>query len=349
MAVSPENINHTDLSATTAADGKHRLKILDGWRAISILLVLAAHLLPLNFFWGSANEAAGVAGMAIFFTLSGFLITRFLLERPDPRAFLIRRLLRIVPLAWVTILVLYSWNNTTMTPSALAANLLFYANLPPQQLLTGGGHLWSLAVEMQFYMAVAVLVAVAGKRALILFPVFAVSITALRIGSGSTVNIVTWLRADEIFAGATVALIYSGILGRRASHAFSSLNFYVVAIIAIITCVWSETFLGFARPYAIAAMVGVTIWRVPKWLEKPLTSRPAAYIAEVSYALYVVHGVLTATWLGSGDLLEKYLKRPLLLVVTFALAHVSTFYFEKQFIRLGKWMTQPPKPMLASA
>jgi peptidoglycan/LPS O-acetylase OafA/YrhL len=317
-----------------------RVKVLDGWRALSIILVLCAHLLPLNVFWPTANDAAGVAGMAIFFTLSGFLITRFLLDRPDPRSFLIRRLLRIVPLAWSTMLILYIWNIENTPTFAFLANILFFSNLPPQHLLVGGGHLWSLCVEMQFYVVTAFMIAVAGQRALRLLPFFALLITGLRISSEAHVNIVTWLRADEIYAGATVALIYSGVFGKRAADWLSGLNFYVVTLFAISTCVWSESPLGYARPYAIATMVGVTLWHIPSWLENIFSSKPALYIAETSYALYVIHGVLTATWLGSGELLEKYLKRPLLIIATFSLAHFSTFYFEKRFIQLGRWLTR---------
>lgn len=61
-------------------------------------------------------------------------------------------------------------------------------------------------------------------------------------------------------------------------------------------------------------------------------------------ALYVVHGLLTATWLGSGDDLVKYLKRPLLLAATFGLAHLSTFYFEARFIAWGKRLSNPRRP-----
>jgi peptidoglycan/LPS O-acetylase OafA/YrhL len=60
------------------------------------------------------------------------------------------------------------------------------------------------------------------------------------------------------------------------------------------------------------------------------------YIAEISYALYIIHGVLSHTWLGAGDKLEKYLKRPLLFGLKFALAHVSTPYFEQPITRSVK-------------
>ena len=42
------------------------------------------------------------------------------------------------------------------------------------------------------------------------------------------------------------------------------------------------------------------------------------------------------TWLGAGDTLEKYAKRPLLLAATFLLAHASTFHFEARWIALGR-------------
>jgi peptidoglycan/LPS O-acetylase OafA/YrhL len=60
------------------------------------------------------------------------------------------------------------------------------------------------------------------------------------------------------------------------------------------------------------------------------------YIATVSYALYVIHHLLMFTWLGSGDKLVKYLKRPLLIAATFGLAHLSTFRFERRCMAWGK-------------
>jgi len=87
------------------------------------------------------------------------------------------------------------------------------------------------------------------------------------------------------------------------------------------------------RPYAAATLVGASLTGAPAYLQRILESRPMAYVAEVSYALYVIHGVLSHTWLGSGDRIEKYLKRPLLFGATFAIAHLSTFYYEQPITR----------------
>ncbi len=323
----------------TAANGE-RLTVLDGWRAVSILAVLAGHLLPLSIIVPKANEAAGLFGMAVFFTLSGFLITRFLIERPDPRAFIIRRAFRILPLAWVGVLAAFVIDGGHGTMAQLAANVLFYANLPPIPLFNSGAHLWSLNVEVQFYVAIALAIAIFGRKALYALPLFGLAVTIARVATGAHYSIVTWFRIDEILAGALVALIWSGWFGARAKALLSNTNTWLAAIVALAVCYFVDTPLAYARPYAVALLVGSTLAGAPALLDKLLTSRPAAYIATISYALYVFHALLTSTWLGSGEDLERYLKRPLLFAATFALAHLSTYYFEKHFIDWGKALTR---------
>ena len=333
LPVEKESIDRTALGA------EYRLKILDGWRALSILMVMAGHLLPLGPKAFNFNAPVAAGGMAIFFTLSGFLITRFLLERPEPLNFLVRRLLRILPLAWLAMLVLY-FSRTSNSPDMLVANLAFYANLPPAKLLPGGEHLWSLCVEIHFYVGVALLVALLGRRGLLLLPVLAIAVTAARIFAGETISITSWHRMDEILAGAIVALIYSKSFGEVPARLIGRLNFYACAMLAAVCTYFLDGFPGYARPYAVALMVGVTLWHAPQWLRSILESRIAAYIATISYALYVVHGSLSHTWLGTGDTLAKYAKRPLLIGLTWALAHVSTFYFERRFTDLGRRFTK---------
>ena len=223
----------------TAANAE-RLSVLDGWRALSIVSVLAAHLLPLNALVPRSNEAAGLFGMAVFFTLSGFLITRFLIERPDPRAFIIRRAFRILPLAWVGVMAAFVIDGAGKT-AMLAPNLLFYANLPPIPLFDSGAHLWSLNVEVQFYVVIALAIAVFGNKALYALPVFGVAVTALRVATGSHISIVTWLRIDEILAGALVALIWSGWFGARAKTILTGTNTWLAVIIALAACYFANT------------------------------------------------------------------------------------------------------------
>lgn len=324
--------------ASKGSSSKHgRIPVLDGWRAVSILLVLSAHLLPLGPHRLQLNGLAAAAGMALFFTLSGFLITQFLAAGMPVHEFLARRLARILPLGWTAIAVLLLCQHSQ--PMTTVRNLLFVANLPPSDLLRGGEHLWSLCVEMQFYVSIAFICLLIGRRGLYLIPVLAFAVTAARIASGEHISIVTWHRIDEILAGGIIALIYAGWFGELPAKMLKRLPTWPL-LIALIACSWPYSgALQYFRPYAASFLVGSSLNEGPVGLRRLLVSKPMAYIAEVSYALYVIHGMLTSTWLGSGDKLIKYAKRPLLFVATFALAHVSTRYFEQPITRAVRRFT----------
>jgi peptidoglycan/LPS O-acetylase OafA/YrhL len=307
---------------------------LDGWRGISILLVLAAHLLPLGPKALRLNELAGTLGMAIFFTLSGFLIVSMLLRDDSVVAFLIRRAARIVPLAWLFCTVIFMWKDADA--ATRMAHYLFYGNLPPFWLTEATAHLWSLAVEAQFYVAIALIVLVLGQRGLLLVPLLAVAVTAWRVHTGETLSIVTWLRVDEILAGGTLALLLGGKFGPTARKVLLLAPLWVLVPIVAASCHGLGGPVQYIRPYAVAALVGVTAFGAHQGIARALSTKFLGYIARVSYALYVIHAGLGATWLGEGDKVVKYLKRPLLFAVLFVLAHLSTFHFEARFISAGR-------------
>lgn len=323
-----------------------RVPILDGWRAISILLVLGAHLLPLGPHFLQLNLLAATAGMALFFTLSGFLIVRFLAGGAPLGLFVIKRVARIVPLAWSAMAALMLWHH--YPPDVVLRNLLFVSNLPPATLMIGGHHLWSLCVEMQFYLAVAAICALFGRRGLYAIPFVALAVTAARVVDAQPISIVTWHRVDEILAGGTIALIYSGWLGTISKRLLSRLPLLPLSLIFVAASHPVSGPLQYLRPYFAAALVGASLSDAPRSLQRFLSSRPMGYIAEISYALYVVHGVLSATWLGEGSKTIKYLKRPFLFAATFAIAHLSTRYFEQPINRavrtLGRRSDPVPTP-----
>jgi peptidoglycan/LPS O-acetylase OafA/YrhL len=121
---------------------------------------------------------------------------------------------------------------------------------------------------------------------------------------------------------------------------------------AVLLVLCSNPALGpmmYFRPYAAALLVGASLGVCPPILRRVLISRPMAYVAEVSYALYVVHGVLRFTWLGSGDVAAKYLKRPLLFGATFLIAHVSTRYYEQPITRAVRNWTKSRRRRKAEA
>ena len=316
----------TDSIHAARESGHGRLAMLDGWRAISITMVLAGHMLPLGPKAWEMNGSIAANGMAIFFTLSGFLIVSILQRDADVVSFLIRRFARILPLAWLTLLIAFMIKG--VAADKWIANFVFYANLPPFFLVDWTSHYWSLDLEMQFYAAIAATVALLGRRGLIVIPAAALAVTALRIVTGSEISIVTWLRVDEILAGGILALIIHGNPVGRANRILAKLPFSLFLLLFLLSTRPEFGPLAYARPYITSAMVGITILR-PVFLSPLLLSRPAAYLAKISYAVYIIHHLTLFGWLGSGKGLVKYSKRPLSFLITFALAHFSTFYFEK--------------------
>ena len=315
------------------ADPSH-VRALDGWRGISILCVLAAHLLPLGPKAWYLNEMVAPVGMALFFTLSGFLITRYLLERDSVLDFLIRRFFRIVPLAWVAMVIVLAM--AAAPGSAYLPHFLFYANLPPQSLTEVGSHLWSLCVEVQFYAGIALVVSLLGRRGLYLLPIVCIAVTLHRVSAQAHIDIVTWRRVDEILAGGILAMAHLKQFGERPRQLLRWLNPYVFLVLLAVASHPASGFMNYLRPYFAALLVGSTLLHPPLRLGSLLESRALRYIATISFALYVIHHPLVFTWLGSGDTFARYLKRPLLFAATFGLAHVSTFYFEQRCIGFGK-------------
>ncbi len=311
----------------------HRLAVLDGWRAVSILLVMAGHLLPIGPAFLKLNAATAAAGMALFFILSGFLITRSLMASGNVPGFLIRRAARILPLAWMALLATLVLIGAS--PREYAQHLLFLANLPGFQIRPEVEHFWSLCVEVQFYIGVAALVALFGRRGLYALPLACLAVTAHRIAWGAHLDFVTWRRVDEILAGCVLALVYGGWFGGQPGRWLAWLNPYLLMPLLIASAHPETGALNYLRPYIAMLLIGATLRAAPTLLARVLESRPMAYVAHVSFALYVIHGILMSSWLGTGDKLTKYAKRPLLIGATFMLAHLSTFHFENRFIALG--------------
>lgn len=311
------------------------IPVLHGWRAVSILLVMACHWLPMPPKMLGLNHTAGAMGMALFFTLSGFLIVSFLYAGEPLNTFLVKRVARILPLAWLAMAILTIWRPHDQ--ETVLRNFLFFSNLPPASLLEGGSHLWSLCLEMQFYLLAALLCFAFGRiGGLYAIPLLGLAVTIARVAAHEPISIVTWHRLDEILAGGTLALIYNGRLGSRSW--LGKIPTWPMLLLLIVASNPLSGPIQYCRPYAAALLVGSSLLGAPAILQYALTIRPMRWIAEISYALYVIHGVLTDSWLGSEP--GKYLKRPLLVLATFCLAYLSTRYYEQPIGRMVRRLSK---------
>lgn len=168
-------LRDTVLSAATS----DRIRGFDGLRALAFLLVFISHKAP-----SPLRDRYGTAGVWIFFVLSGFLITRILAVargridggqsdfRSGLARFYVRRTARIFPVYYVFLAVVTVAGLWGLVDVGSAARQLsnwfylsnFYIGLNGWE--TRLGHLWSLAVEEQFYLLFAPLALACPRRRL---------------------------------------------------------------------------------------------------------------------------------------------------------------------------------------
>jgi peptidoglycan/LPS O-acetylase OafA/YrhL len=309
----------------------HGVPALDGLRAISICLVLAAHLLPLGPKALHLNSTAGPMGMSLFFVLSGYLIISTLKSATIPE-FIVKRLARILPLAYLYILLVFLFFG--LSKQSLLSHLGFIVNYRLDQMIPVTEHLWSLCVEVHFYVFVTLLAAAGGRRALALVWPCCLAITAIRINQGAYIDVATHLRMDEILAGACIATLPTSRLRATAAP---------LIIWALAAGAWVGTshpdsgWLQYLRPYAAGLLLAATLSQPPNRLIAVLSGRTFRYIAAVSYALYVIHPLTAHGWWNDGSVWQRYLlKRPLGFILTLVAAHMSTFYWERVWIQAAR-------------
>jgi peptidoglycan/LPS O-acetylase OafA/YrhL len=315
-----------------------RIATLDGLRGLAILLVMFSHFAianpPTEHWINQALSRAmrtGWIGVDLFFVLSGFLITGILVDARGHagyfRNFYMRRVLRIFPLYYASLLVLVVVLPTAVGPTPGMVQMqadaawywLYLANIkiavsgwpaPPEFI----GHFWSLAVEEQFYLIWPLLVLLLSTRAmvrccvLLVVAALAVRVTLLAVGEVTATTVLTPARLDALAIGALVALLSrrDGGLGRVAREARAvglACGLLVLAIYLrsdaalpagsfLLNTVGYPALAGFFAALMTVAIVAPAHSRVARvWSWKPLV-----FLGRYSYALYVIHPAVIYFW-----------------------------------------------------
>ncbi|WP_413318795.1 acyltransferase family protein [Agrococcus sp. 1P02AA] len=309
------------MTAALPVQRTHREDI-QGLRAIAVLAVLVWHLDPTVL-------PGGFAGVDVFFVVSGFLMTRWLVERPtlDRAAladFWARRCRRILPAATLVLLVtlIAGWLALPATRrpelsadalwSALYVVNLHFAQGSTDYLQSFASpspfqHYWSLAVEEQFYllwpllMAAAAVLAARWRRSRRLLSGAIVLIVIL----SSAVASILWTAADpaaayfttptrlwELALGGLVAVV-PALRGRAAGPV--ALVGVVAAGVSFVVLHGSTPFPGVAAWWPTLA-TALVLWaggsdspQRPSLVHRALALRPVQWIGSISYSIYLWH------------------------------------------------------------
>jgi len=336
------------------------LPTLDGWRAVAIVAVLCCHAT-----WPSdaLNRLApyGAMGVSVFFALSGFLITRRLMEERRSSGdihltnFYIRRAFRILPpilvyLAAVSVLGL-GLHLIPMDLGQLAASLLFYRNYltAPVTQSWYTGHFWSLAVEEHFYLMWPLLLCFAGlRRARWLAPALALAMGIWRAADahydwigrlnpalrGSVAR--TDYRLDILLFGCALALIWDNPRVQALLQRFGGSMLACAAAVAAVCCQAFEP-PGYLTLVAIlmALLPAATVAKPQSWAGRLLEIPLLAWVGRMSYSLYVWQQL----FLPSHELprsLGMWQRGPWNLAAILGCAALSYYLVERPAIAFGK-------------
>lgn len=357
------------------SSSKQYYPALDGLRGAAILLVILLHNFGfINYFF------FGWLGVDLFFVLSGFLITDILLNSVDKphylRNFYIKRILRIFPVYYLLLIICFFilphitnlnqnldyYKNNQLWLWTYLQNWLYVFREPfgSKMLL----HIWSLAVEEQFYLVWPITILLIRKPKVLLVIVatvlFIVAITRFILWSYhieylAYSTLYTYTRIDGICIGCMLALmlrINPELLKKYTPLivlGLAALNFGFY----FFNAKHSNTipYLAFVGYTTFAIMFGLlvneAVSQKSKIIDLIFNNRILKFFGKISYGLYMYHlpvyiilfGMMQKTLSGIFSLNEKTLAIVASLVITaisILLSLLSYQYFEKPFLRLKR-------------
>lgn len=300
---------------------------LDALRGIAVSLVLFSH-----FFVTPVDNAGGV-GVTLFFVLSGFLITRLLLEEQDRggidvQAFYGRRARRLLPALPLALALCVAVNEATGRAWGLhlfgavtySSNFTKIADMHNVGAFT---HLWSLAVEEHFYIMWPVVMAALRRRWLLpLCVTVAVAVLAIRLpfaGDYRWAHHATWFRVDAMAIGAALAAVFGRVTAPRRLAVWASVAIGAVFSVHALRPAYlgaGLTLVAVASAVLVAAAV-LAEQRQWGWL---------GHVGRISYGLYLLHMPIAVALRGT-----PIVVRGLGVVVSWLLAEWSYRVIESRF------------------
>ena len=288
-----------------------RIPSLDGLRALSIMLVLLGHLSGTQGFpeWIHPPAALANFGVRVFFVISGFLITTLLLKEWDKSArislkqFYLRRVFRIFPAFYTylaVILLLVGMGFVTLLPGDLLHAFTYTMNYHHPHAWPVA-HLWSLAVEEQFYLLWPMVLLLARPRSAMLVAIAVILFSPIiRLG---TWELVPGLRADygqqfeavadALATGCLLAGLYNRLGEWRTYQKYlRSAWFWLVPVVAAMLILLDKPRINlFAGQTLLNLCIFLTIERMVRYAETPsgklLNLAPLRFVGVLSYSLYL--------------------------------------------------------------
>ena len=353
--------------SVNSSDNNH-ISSLDGVRGFAVLLVVIFHLW-VDFLPG------GFLGVSLFFTLSGFVITSSLLRERDTtgrvrlRSFWARRARRLLPASLIVITVativwaVQGWMDRRIATEHIFALLQLhnwrividdFSYFP-----NAVSHLWSLSLEMQFYVWAPLVIMISAKwkwSAALLFTLTIATglvVTFLYNGHMNQVYGSAFTRWAEIATGCLVALFFNTkTIDAKYRHIINALGCILVLVIMYL----SDTLGLFTTFYKNAGFVAISLVSatiIVACTQETIVKRlfslsPLRYTGKISYGVYLFHAPLLM-WVSRTSM--SFIEKRLVVVVLTPVLAVLSYHYVETPIRRGalSWKVLTPAAVTLSA
>jgi peptidoglycan/LPS O-acetylase OafA/YrhL len=337
---------------------------LDGWRAVAITGVLLCHGLTLAkpvSRWERTLAplilSVGQQGVALFFAISGYLITTLLLDEYQDggaislRAFYTRRVFRILPPAYTYLAVigcLGALSLISIAPGEIAGGAFIYSNYWPRRSWFTQ-HFWSLSMEEHFYLIWPFILTRSGPRRAIwmAFAGILLTIAWRPIGLYAIPLSVTPLQRTDMRLDAFLAACLLALLTHNNGRVQKALGRPVLH-----ACVTAILILGYAfferRPMQLAKLtfqscmlpllVVPTAFMPHYVISRILEFKLIRWIGRISYSIYlwqqfILRGAET-------DYGSATVSLPFKIATILVLASASYYFIERPMIGKGRFLSE---------
>ena len=338
-------------------------KDIDGLRALAVLSTIGYHAFP-NLVSG------GFVGVDIFFVISGFLITKIILENLESNSFsfaefYFRRIRRIFPALFLVLVTCYGFGWFALYASEfkglgeyIAASAGFIQNfflLNEIAYFERGVdikpliHLWSLAIEEQFYLLWPAIIWIFYKArinllvAILILVLISFFINIYSIKSDPITTFYSPLsRFWELLVGALWACV--SLKKSQEARQLSQITLNVVSWVGLlliaITIFWISSKNLFPGWWALLPTIGATLLILANSEASVnklfLSNNVMVWLGVISYPLYLWHWILLSFGqiISAGKLSDSY--KIVLILVAIGLAYLTHRYWESLFRYKGK-------------
>ncbi|WP_316824794.1 acyltransferase [Pedobacter miscanthi] len=332
----------------------NRIPSLDGFRAISIILVVFSHCRFFKDFPAYLFDFARQCdvGVTVFFVISGYLITSLLIReykntgKINIKAFFIRRAFRIIPVFFLYVCFVLSVNNSLqlgVTTTNFLYAITFTANFDPMPSWYLG-HFWTLSIEEQFYLFWPAFFFLFNKNIKLIVVLLILYSCIIRVivykFHPDTLFVLYgfFVKSDAIMIGALAALLNLKRLPFFLKKTMVNYSLQIVAILLIALFVYSSAHgkLGIiALPFgntivSISIMYLLLSYVEPKenYLFKILNSKIFIHIGVLSYSIYIWQQFFIFQNI---HFLNRF---PYNLLTIYVISFISYNLWEKPFLKL---------------